>query len=145
MTQTAPHILVTGGGRGIGAALCVDALGRGWRVSTTLRSGAAPAGVTAHPLDLRDVAALAALSQAVGPVDILINNAGIMGPRESALDLVDYAGFAEVLAVNTLAPLAVSQALLPNLRAAGCGGRAYPVDLQSDVGHGASQFQQHRL
>jgi NAD(P)-dependent dehydrogenase (short-subunit alcohol dehydrogenase family) len=50
------------------------------------------------------------------PIDILINNAGIIGPeRQSTLDM-DFDGFAKTLAVNTLAPLAVSQAFLPHLK-----------------------------
>jgi NAD(P)-dependent dehydrogenase (short-subunit alcohol dehydrogenase family) len=50
------------------------------------------------------------------PIDILINNAGIIGPeRQSTLDM-DFDGFAKTLAVNTLAPLAVAQAFLPHLK-----------------------------
>ena len=50
------------------------------------------------------------------PIDILINNAGIIGPkRQSTLDM-DFDGFAQTLAVNTLAPLAVAQAFLPQLK-----------------------------
>lgn len=125
------HLLVTGGGRGFGRALCAAAQGMGWRVSTTLRAGEALPGVTAHRLDLRDPAALPALSQAVGPLDILINNAGIIGPAARAADPVDPAAFLEVFATNTLAPLAVTQALLPNLQAAPSGlGRVLSVSSQ---------------
>jgi NAD(P)-dependent dehydrogenase (short-subunit alcohol dehydrogenase family) len=49
------------------------------------------------------------------PIDVLINNAGIIGPeRQSALDM-DFGGFAESLAVNVLAPLRIAQAFLPHL------------------------------
>ena len=112
------HLLVTGGGRGIGAALVAAGLARGWQVSATLRGGAVPDGAQALRLDVTDRAALADAAAGLGPVDILINNAGISGPaRQDPLDM-DFDGFAQTLAVNTLAPLAVAQAFLPNLRAA---------------------------
>jgi NAD(P)-dependent dehydrogenase (short-subunit alcohol dehydrogenase family) len=53
----------------------------------------------------------------LGPVDILINNAGVITPeRQSPLDM-DFTGFAHTLTVNSIAPLAVAQAVLPRLRA----------------------------
>ena len=145
MAQKAPHLLVTGGGRGIGLALCQAALARGWRVSTTLRTGPAPEGVTSHRLDVRDFAGLPALSAAVGPLDILINNAGIIGPPANARDLTDFTAFQEVLLVNSLAPLAVAQALLPNLRAAGGGARILSISSQmSAMGHAKSDSIAYR-
>ncbi|KGJ04836.1 Short-chain dehydrogenase [Paracoccus halophilus] len=114
-----PHLLITGGGRGIGRALAENGLARGWRVTVTLRRGEPPAGAQALFLDVTDRAALDLAAGRTGPVDILINNAGIIGPdRQDPLDM-DFDGFAELLQVNTLAPLAVTQAFLPNLRAAG--------------------------
>lgn len=126
------HVLITGGARGLGRALCAAALTAGWRVSTTLRAGEALAGVTVHRLDLRDLAALPALSQAVGPLDVLINNAGIIGPPARAADPLDGTAFLDVFATNTLAPLAVTGALLPNLRAAP-SGRARIMSVSSQM------------
>ncbi|WP_306046629.1 SDR family NAD(P)-dependent oxidoreductase [Nioella sp. MMSF_3534] len=114
----ATHVVITGGSRGIGRQMAEMALERGWRVTVTTRDGNAPEGAAQAVIDVTDHAALADFAAAIGPVDILINNAGIIGPaRQSTLDM-DFAGFAQTLAVNTLAPLAVAQALLPNLRAA---------------------------
>lgn len=110
------HVLITGGNRGIGLALAEQALARGWQVTTTARDGSGPEGATVFQLDVTDHAALAKMAQELGPLDILINNAGIIGPaRQSTLDM-DFDGFAQTLAVNTLAPLAVAQAVLPNLK-----------------------------
>lgn len=141
-----PHILITGGGRGFGRALCASALAAGWRVSTTLRMGEALPGVAAHRLDLRDHASLPRLAQAVGPLDVLINNAGMIGPAARAGDPVDPAAFLEVFATNTLAPLAVTQALMPNLRAAPSGrGRVISVSSQmSWMGYAKSDHIAYR-
>ncbi|SIS78540.1 SDR family NAD(P)-dependent oxidoreductase [Phaeovulum vinaykumarii] len=115
------HLLVTGVNRGLGAALAQAGLARGWRVSGTLRQGTAPAGVTAHPLEMTDFAGLSALADRLGPLDCLIANAGVIGPaRQDPLEM-DFDGFLDTLRVNTLAPLALVQALLPNLRAGGAG------------------------
>jgi NAD(P)-dependent dehydrogenase (short-subunit alcohol dehydrogenase family) len=54
-----------------------------------------------------------------GPVDVLINNAGIYGPRDRQGAFgTDFAAWAEVLDVNTLGPLRVTQAFLPHLEQA---------------------------
>jgi NAD(P)-dependent dehydrogenase (short-subunit alcohol dehydrogenase family) len=142
----APHLLVTGGARGIGLALCRRALARGWRVSATQRSGIVPQGVTPFQIDLRDHAALPVLASEVGPLDILINNAGVIGPGANTLEAVDPAAFAEVFAINTLAPLAVTQALLPNLAAAPTGfGRVLSISSQmAGMGYATSDHVAYR-
>jgi NAD(P)-dependent dehydrogenase (short-subunit alcohol dehydrogenase family) len=70
------------------------------------------------PLDVSDDMSVAEFASQLGdqPIDLLINNAGVIGPeRQSSLDM-DYAGFLETLNVNTIGPLRVTQALLGNLR-----------------------------
>jgi NAD(P)-dependent dehydrogenase (short-subunit alcohol dehydrogenase family) len=49
-------------------------------------------------------------------IDILINNAGYYGPKRQDADDMDFDGWAYTFAVNTMGPLAVSQALRPNLK-----------------------------
>lgn len=115
------HFLITGAARGIGHALASEALARGHDVTVSVRADAdmsrVPEGADTIVFDVLDGAAVAAAAAEVDrPVDILINNAGIIGPaRQSTLDM-DFDGFAETLSVNTLAPLRVSQAFLPHLR-----------------------------
>lgn len=118
-------ILITGGGRGVGLGLVQEALARGWTVAATVRSEAgrhALESLNADKLTIldADIADQSAVDKAAsafhGPLDVLVNNAGILGPdRQSTLDM-DFDGFAETLAVNTLAPLMVAQAFLPLLR-----------------------------
>jgi NAD(P)-dependent dehydrogenase (short-subunit alcohol dehydrogenase family) len=116
-----PTILITGVHRGIGLALAKDALSRGWRVIGSVRreSDAPSLGDSFRALvfDVTDAAAVAQAATSLSdPIDILINNAGVIGPdRQTALDM-DFDGLRETLEVNTLAPIMVTQAFLPHLK-----------------------------
>lgn len=117
-------ILVTGAARGIGRALAERAAREGFSVVALVRSRPAetPAANVeiVDGVDVTDAAALARAAEALGgrPVDLLVNNAGIIGPaRQSTLDM-DFDGFRDTLEVNALAPLRAVQAFLPGLRAA---------------------------
>lgn len=118
-------ILITGTGRGIGLELARQALAKGWRVIGSARKVVTDpdAHICEHPqfldlqFDVTDHAAVrAAAAQVDEPVDILINNAGIIGPERQSTRDMDFDGFARTLAVNTIAPLAVTQAFLPHLQ-----------------------------
>ncbi|MEM5474310.1 SDR family oxidoreductase [Hoeflea sp. AS60] len=118
-------ILITGTNRGIGLELAKQALAKGWTVYGSARTVVtdSDAHICDHPrfhdmvFDVTDHAAVRAAAAGLAtPIDILINNAGTIGPeRQSTLDM-DFDGFAETFAINTLAPLAVVQAFLPNLK-----------------------------
>lgn len=134
------RILITGANRGIGKALAVAALEKGWTVFGSARTQEQAdamvqelPGLTALVFDVTDHAAVrTAASNFAAPLDILINNAGIIGPDiQSTLDM-DFAGFARTLEVNTLAPLAVSQAFLPALRKAE-NGRILTISSQMAI------------
>ncbi|MEM9229438.1 MAG: SDR family NAD(P)-dependent oxidoreductase [Pseudomonadota bacterium] len=106
------RLLITGVNRGIGAALAAEAFARGHQVIGTTRDGRD--GTVPLVLDVPE--AIAGQLSDVGPLDILINNAGVISPdRQSPLDM-DFAGFAHTLTINSIAPLAVAQAVLPQLR-----------------------------
>jgi len=105
------RILITGANRGIGAALTAAAKDKGWSVTGTARDDSADLS-----FDVTDRDALKQAAAETGPIDVLINNAGIIGPAQQSTTEMDFDGFAQTLAVNTIAPLAVAQAFLPNLR-----------------------------
>ncbi len=110
------HVLITGCNRGIGRAMVEAALARGWDVTGTVRQDTDLPGVTLIDAEMDSIRTLAAAFEALPPLDILINNAGIIGPdRQSTRDM-DFPGFQHALTVNTLSPLAVSQACLPALK-----------------------------
>lgn len=120
-----PSCLITATNRGIGFHLARQALEKGWKVYGSVRSKqiaeetATAFGPGFEPLifDVTDSEAIKRASEQIrSPLDLLINNAGIIGPdRQHPLDM-DFEGFAQTLAINTTAPLAVSQAFLPHLR-----------------------------
>jgi NAD(P)-dependent dehydrogenase (short-subunit alcohol dehydrogenase family) len=133
-------ILITGAARGIGRALCQDALRRGWSVIGSARDAAIAKAMEtefgpqfqALVFDVTDAHAIAKAAASLDrPIDILINNAGIIGPdRQSTLDM-DFDGFAQTLAVNVLAPLRIAQAFLPHLKR---GDRPRLMTVSSSMG-----------
>jgi NAD(P)-dependent dehydrogenase (short-subunit alcohol dehydrogenase family) len=119
--------LITGVGRGIGQELARALLARGDRVIGSLRDPAKASGdwrefiaggqLKLLALDVRDGASIAeAARQLDEPVDVLINNAGIIGQRNASAFDTDTDSFLETLKVNTLGPLRVILAFLPHLR-----------------------------
>src|SRR5579864_1884931 len=106
-------VVVTGGNRGIGLALAKTYAAAGYTVIVGARdvhSDVPHAEVLS--LDVTQPASIAAFAaQLQGrPVDLLINNAGVLGPeRQSALNM-DFDGLLNCLQVNTLGPLRVTQA-----------------------------------
>ncbi|MEL7149732.1 MAG: SDR family NAD(P)-dependent oxidoreductase [Pseudomonadota bacterium] len=109
------HVLITGCNRGIGRAMAEAALARGWQVTGTSRQEVDLPGVTLLDVEMDSIGDLPAAFDGLPPLDLLINNAGIIGPEQQSTREMDFAGFRHTLTVNVLAPLAVSQACLPAL------------------------------
>src|SRR4051794_23007367 len=126
MTNTAARTaLVTGASRGLGQALTRELARQGWTLIIDARGAealeAARAELAAHtqviavPGDVTDVAhrqALAEAAQTAGGLDLLVNNAGILGPSPQPA-LLDYPldVLEEVYRANVVAPLGLIQAL----------------------------------
>ena len=79
--STERTVLVTGGNRGIGRAIAEEFISLGYRVAVTVRSGQGPAGALSVRADVTDSAsldvALAEVEEKLGPIEILVANAGI--------------------------------------------------------------------
>jgi len=112
-------VIVTGGNRGIGLQLCIQLHARGGEVIAVCRSSSqelSQLGVRViEGIDVSDGDNVTALANELDAesIDILINNAGIL--RSDTLESIDYDSMLEQYRVNTLGPLRVTQALLPNL------------------------------
>jgi short-subunit dehydrogenase len=132
------RVLVTGGSRGIGAALARGLRERGAQVALVARPSAELTAVagevvgTAYPCDLSDLTGIAALVERVeadGPVDVLINNAGVSNVGWF-LDRTP-AEIDQVLTVNLLAPMHLCRQLLPRMLER---GRGHVVNISSMAG-----------
>lgn len=111
--------LVTGANRGIGYEYCKQLKERGDEVIAVCRTSSPELdGLDVQVesgIDVADDKAIAALKSSLGgkPIDVLINNAGIY--RQSNLGELNIEGIREQFEVNAIAPLKLTQALLPNL------------------------------
>ena len=105
-------ILITGSNRGIGAALAARAGDLGHDVLRASRAGQGGDVIfdVSNPQQVRD-----AISAINHPIDIVINNAGIIGPDSPTTDM-DWTAMAYTFAVNVAGALAVSTACLDHLR-----------------------------
>ncbi|MDZ4752992.1 MAG: SDR family oxidoreductase [Phycisphaerae bacterium] len=135
--STKGNVLITGANRGIGLALAQHFKAAGYQVIGTARTPAeakelAESGARVMQLDVTDAKSVRALAEALKdqPIDILVNNAGITGSRGS-IDALDIDAVERVLAVNTIGPMRLTQALLPNLRAA---PRKVVISISSGLG-----------
>jgi NAD(P)-dependent dehydrogenase (short-subunit alcohol dehydrogenase family) len=155
--------LVTGASRGLGFALSQTLVDRSWHVIVDARDPAAlaaaardlgdPQLVTWIPGDVSDPSHRADLVRAVeeqGHLDLLVNNASTLGPTPLPhLSEYPIGELRNVLEVNTIAPLALLQAVLP---AMAVGGKIVNVTSDAAVepyegwgGYGASKASLEQL
>ncbi len=150
--------VITGASQGLGRDLARELAARGWRLLLTARTAtnlsdavarlAPPADVIGLPGDVTDAghrASLQAVVEGWGRLDLLVNNASTLGPTPlRGLRDLNAEELARILAVNVVAPHALTRALLPALEAA----NGIVLDISSDAavehyetwgGYGASK------
>lgn len=131
-SSTAGTVLITGANRGIGLEFVRQYAERGWMVIATVRKPAEATalaalaqqhkGVRIETLDVASVESIAALGKRLAgqPIDVLVNNAGVLGDLPpQTIGSLDRETFEYVMAVNTFGALKLSETLKPNLLASG--------------------------
>lgn len=125
-----PTVLITGSNRGIGLEFAKQYAERGWNVIATARKpGQAEAlnalagehdNIIVEQLDVTDFERVDRLAEqyADTPIDLLLHNAGISGGfAAQRFTKMDFDVFTRVLRVNAIAPLKISEAFYPHVRA----------------------------
>lgn len=136
------HVLVTGGSRGIGAALAREFARAGARISLTARSTEAiealalELGGKAFTADLLDPASVDSLIERVeadaGPIDVLVNNAGYEG--QGWFHEGDNDTARRVLQLNLEAPIVLTRNVLPGMIERGRGHLVFTSSLAGTGG-----------
>jgi 3-oxoacyl-[acyl-carrier protein] reductase len=100
--MTARTVLITGGNRGIGYSLAEEFVAAGHRVAVTARNGSGPAGSLTVIADVTDGASLdrafAQIEDKLGPVEVLVANAGIT--RDTLVMRMSVEDFDDVVNTN---------------------------------------------
>jgi NAD(P)-dependent dehydrogenase (short-subunit alcohol dehydrogenase family) len=131
-----PTLLVTGANRGLGLEFVRQYAADGWRVVACARQPATATelaalaarqpGVEVHALDVGDAGAIGALAAKLAgtAIDVLLNNAGLFGPKPGAdddprqlLGHLDPAVLEELFRVNAVAPLRIAEAFVEHVAA----------------------------
>ncbi|WP_319533057.1 SDR family oxidoreductase [uncultured Cohaesibacter sp.] len=112
-------ILITGTSSGYGLETARTFLDKGWSVIATMRRPDESLFETSDrlrilPLDVTDGDSIAALIEAAGPIDVLVNNAGI--GVVGAFEATPMAHIRKVFETNTFGSMAMVQAVIPQMR-----------------------------
>lgn len=125
-----PCTLITGAGRGLGYELVRQYAKEGWRVHAACRRPESAAAlrdlarsrdggeIEVHPLDVTSDESVRALADALRDerIDLLLNNAGVFGPRSpgsgrgQSFGSLDFDAWMQVLDTNVLGPMRVAEA-----------------------------------
>ncbi len=125
-----PTVLITGASRGIGYELARQYAERGWGVIATARNPAGAdalqalaarhANLVVERIDVTDFASIDAIAAKYRgtPIDVLINNAGILGDNEKQkFGSFDYRAFDAVMATNVKGPTRMTEAFIDHVAA----------------------------
>ena len=139
-----PTAMVTGANRGIGLEMVRQLLDRDYEVHATYRlEKGGLAGITnprlvLHQMDVRNTDEVVAAVGAVGlSLDLLVNNAGVADGRWQTIAEIDFDIVSDVMEVNAISPVRVTQHALP-LLANGGGTVLMITSLMGSIGDCAS-------
>ena len=117
-------ILITGSSSGYGLETARYFLAHGWNVIATMRTPNADVlprsdRLRILPLDVTNEDSITAAVEAAGPIDVLVNNAGI--GLVGAFEAIPMADVRKIFETNTFGVMATTQAVIPQMRAQGSG------------------------
>lgn len=119
-----PRILITGTSSGFGQAIVEQFLNQGWDVIATMRLPSTEGLPTSDnlrllPLDVTDAKSINDAIAEAGPIDALVNNAGV--GMLNVLEGAEIDRARELFETNVLGTMALSRAVMPGMRAQGSG------------------------
>lgn len=127
-----PNTLITGANRGLGLEFARQYLADGWQVYAACRNPASAFALRRLAedsggrlrmlvMDVTDPASIQAAAKKLEDqaIDLLLNNAAIMGPRNQTIGNINYKAWAEVFAINTMGPVRVSEAFVEHVARSG--------------------------
>jgi NAD(P)-dependent dehydrogenase (short-subunit alcohol dehydrogenase family) len=139
-----PTILITGANRGLGLEFCRQYADTGWNVIACCRNPAQAdelsalrqryASIQIEALDVAHLDQIDSLSKKLSdtPIDVLINNAGVYDDnRSNGFGQLDYQAWQHSLLINTLAPMKMAEAFLPQIQR---GSKKLIVNISSLMG-----------
>lgn len=135
-------VLVTGANRGLGLEFCKQYAAQGWKViaccrhpeqASELNSVARQFPIQIEALNVADFTQIDALSNQLSndAIDVLINNAGVYADRGNGFGQLDYPAWFDSLTINTLAPVKIAEAFLPQIKQ---GNKKLIVSISSLMG-----------
>jgi NAD(P)-dependent dehydrogenase (short-subunit alcohol dehydrogenase family) len=121
-----PSIMITSANRGLGLEFARQYAPDGWRIFAACRNAdaahdlhklARTHAVTVMPMDVTDHASIRRAAAGLNdePIDVLLNSAGIIGKPAQRIGNIDYESFEQVLNVNTIGPLRVTEAFIEHV------------------------------
>jgi len=123
-----PSVLITSANRGLGLEFAAQYLSADWVVYAACRQPQAaeelqqlarknPGRVSILAMDVTDAASVGAAAKSLRDraIDVAVNSAGIIGAAGERIGHIDYSSFAQVLDVNTLGPIRVTEAFTEHL------------------------------
>ena len=135
-------VLVVGASRGLGLEFVRHYAAAGWRVLAGLRHPAStdlPAAVTSYPIDVCNLASIAAAAEALQhELDLLVICAGALGDKNQAFETPEPEDFDRVMRTNVLGPIALIEQLAP--RMAADGSIALLTSRMGSIGDAESPF-----
>jgi NAD(P)-dependent dehydrogenase (short-subunit alcohol dehydrogenase family) len=121
-----PSIMITSANRGLGLEFVRQYAADGWRIFAACRSPdtaddlrelARTGSVTVFPMDVTDLSSVRHAAEGLHDesIDVLLNSAGIIGKPGQRTGYIDYESWEQVLNVNTMGPLRVTEAFVEHV------------------------------